>query len=222
MYGSFDKAAAEPAEPRPRQAGDSSKSRRTRARILNVAMRLFADAGYHPTTNAAIAEAAGLTRGAMLYHFPTREALMEAVIPYIQSERARLFESAASSMPAGHDRTDHAIDSYWRLLHERPFVAFAELEAAARTDDALRARLRPAQAAFDRAQVGENMLGVLQAGDGPRFQASRDLARFVLEGLAQAHLADDGDGRTERLLGVVKRAAHMLNRKGASTDIWDL
>jgi AcrR family transcriptional regulator len=205
----------------PRLAGDSPKSRRTRARILGVAMRLFAEQGYHPATNAVIAEAAGLTRGAMLYHFPTREALLEAAIPFIQAERARSFERITHQMPSGADRTDHAIDSYWRLLHEPAFVAFGELEAAARTDERLSARLRDAQAAFDKAQVTEHMFEMVQAGAGPRFQASRDLARFVLEGLARAHLAYDAEGRTDRVLSVVKRAARMLNRKGSVADLWD-
>ena len=205
---------------RPRQAGDSPKSVRTRARILNTAMRLFADIGYHPASNAVIAEAAGLTRGAMLYHFASREAMLDALIPHLQAARSRLFERAASSAPAGADRTDHAIDSYWELLHETPFVAFAEMEAAARTDTLLRDRLRTAQAAFDRLQLGEQAPGLAQSGEPPRLQASRDLARFVLEGLSRAHLAYDGDARTERLLAVVKRAAHMLNRKGATGDLW--
>ncbi|WP_256430071.1 TetR/AcrR family transcriptional regulator [Caulobacter sp. S45] len=210
----------EPAPARTRQAGDSPKSLRTRARILDTAMRLFAETGYHPASNAVIAEASGLTRGAMLYHFASREALLDCVIPHIQAARARLFEEAAGHMPPGAERTDHAIDTYWRLLHRLPFVAFAELEHAARTDTPLRDRLRSAQAAFDRNQVGEHMAELVQAGEAPRFQASRDLARFVLEGLSRAHLADEGDARTERLLAVVKRAARMLNRKGALSDIW--
>ena len=125
-----DRASEAPAAGRPRQAGDSPKSLRTRARILDTALRLFAEIGYHPASNAVIAEASGLTRGAMLYHFASREALLEAVIPHIQAARAQLFEAAASQMPAGADRTDHAIDTYWRLLHEPPFIAFAELEQA--------------------------------------------------------------------------------------------
>ena len=225
MVDGFDDRASgrlreAPSASRPRQAGDSPKSLRTRARILDTAMRLFAEVGYHPASNAVIAEHADLTRGAMLYHFATREALLDAAIPHIQAARARLFEAAALDMPAGQDRTDHAIDSYWRLLHETPFVAFAELEAAARTDAPLRERLRDAQAAFDRNQVGEHITGLVQAGEAPRFQASRDLARFVLEGLARAHLADAPDARTERLLAVVKRAARALNRKGPVIDLW--
>lgn len=216
----LDDPASTATEPRPRQAGDSPKSLRTRARILDQAMRLFAEIGYHPASNAVIAEASDLTRGAMLYHFASREALLDAVIPHIQAARSRLFEAAANQTPAGVDRTEHAIDSYWRLLHEPPFVAFTELEAAARTDAPLRDRLKGAQGAFDRAQGSEHMAGLVQAGEAPRFQTSRDLARFVLEGLARAHLADNGEVRTERLLAVVKRAARMLNRKGALADIW--
>lgn len=205
---------------RPRPAADSPKSLRTRARILEAALRLFVEIGYAAATNARIAEAAGLTRGAMLYHFPDRESLTEAVVPYIQAARTRLLQAAADGAPAGADRIDYAIDSYWRLLREPAFVAFGELEAAARTDAALRERLEPAESAFDRAAIGDHLFELVQGAEGPRFQASRDLARFMLEGMARAQLTYDQDGRTERLLTVVKRAAHILNRKGSTQDLW--
>ena len=45
------------------QAKETPKAVRTRARILDAAMTLFASVGYHRTDNTMIAEAAGLTRG---------------------------------------------------------------------------------------------------------------------------------------------------------------
>ena len=176
--------------------------------------------GYRASPNPVSAAAAGLTRGAMLYHFPTRDGLVEAAVAYIQERRATLFEEAAAGAPHGADRTDHAIDSYWRLLTDPAFVAFDELEAAARTDPQLAAVIRPAQEAFDRAQVGEHMFDLVQGGSNPRLQASRDLARFLLEGLARGHLAYDGEARTQRLLAIAKRAARMLNRKGGEGELW--
>lgn len=199
---------------------DTPKSRRTRSRILDEAVHVIASKGYAATTNAAVAEAAGITRGAMLYHFPTREDLLEAAINYIQAQRASLFRQATDSLPTGGDVTEHAIESYWELLHTEPFMAFAELEAAARTDPMIAELLAPAQAEFDRAQIGDHFLKMLHAGAGPRFQASRDLARFMLEGMARANVTYDKDQRVERLLAVIKRATHMLNRKGGVTDIW--
>ena len=43
------------------RARATPKSQRTRARILDAAMRLFAEIGYHAATNALIADAAKLT-----------------------------------------------------------------------------------------------------------------------------------------------------------------
>jgi AcrR family transcriptional regulator len=195
------------------------KSQRTRTRILDAAMRLFAEIGYHAATNAVIADAAQLTRGAMLYHFATREELVEAAIAHIELHRARLFEQAASGPSSpGADAAEQAIDVYWSLLQEPPFLAFAELEAAARTDRMLNERLMGARSAFDHAQLGGDRAGaMLQAGDDPRFQTSRDLGRFLLEGLAKGSMTYDEAARRERLLAVIKRAVRMLNRKG---DLW--
>jgi AcrR family transcriptional regulator len=196
------------------------KSLRTRARILDAAMRLFAEVGYHAANNAMIADAAKLTRGAMLYHFATREELVEAAVAHIELERARLFEQAGASPAPGVDAAEQAIDAYWGLLHEVPFVAFAELEAAARTDAMLRERLAAAQSGFDRAQVGDRFGAMVQAGVNPRFQTSRDLGRFLLEGLARGAMTYDEPARRERLLAVVKRAVRMLNRKGDIQELW--
>ena len=108
----------------------------------------------------------------MLYHFATREQLVEAAIAHIEVARARLFEEAARASAApGQDASEAAIDAYWALLQAPAFVAFAELEAAARTDPMLRARLAASQAAFDRAQVG-GFGALAQAGADPRFQTS--------------------------------------------------
>lgn len=202
-------------------AKETPKSRRTRSRILDAAMRLFAEVGYHAATNAMIADAANLTRGAMLYHFASREELVEAAVSYIDVERARLFEQVAAAPPApGVDAAEHAIDAYWQLLHETPFLAFTELEAAARTDTMLRDRLAGAQSAFDHNQIGDRFLPLTSAGADPRFQTSRDLGRFLLEGLARGAITYDEQARKERLLAVVKRAVRVLNRKGDVQELW--
>ena len=201
------------------QAKTTPKSLRTRKRILDAAMRLFAERGYHASSNADVAEAADLTRGAMLYHFPTREDLVEAAIDHIQQRRTEAFEAAARDQGHG-DVTDQAIDAYWELLHRAPFKAFAELEAVARTDPDLARRIAPAQAAFDHAQIGD-LSHLLLAGSGARFQTGRDLARFMLEGLARATLTYEQDDRGDRLLAVIKRITRVMNRKGSVLEIWE-
>jgi AcrR family transcriptional regulator len=62
------------------QPGDDTptKSARTRALILEHALRLFQEQGFEKTTMRGIAEACDLSLGAAYYHFPSKEALVLA------------------------------------------------------------------------------------------------------------------------------------------------
>ncbi|MEI6281124.1 MAG: TetR/AcrR family transcriptional regulator [Alphaproteobacteria bacterium] len=205
--------------PAPRPAKDTPKSRRTRTRILDHAARLIREIGYSAANNAVIAEAAGLTRGAMLYHFPTRESLVAGLVEHFSAQSDALFADAARARAPGADVAEHAIDAYWRLLHSPPVIALRELHAAARTDPMVSERLAEANAAFDRAEP-ESVMALFQPGSTPRSQAARDMARFLLEGLANADLTYNSEVRAKRLIEMLKRVVHVLNRKGDVSDIW--
>ena len=51
----------------------------TESRILEMAMRLFIEKGYEQTTLQDIADAIGMTRGAIYHHFKSKEDILEAV-----------------------------------------------------------------------------------------------------------------------------------------------
>lgn len=205
--------------PETRPAKDTPKSRRTRTRILDHAARLIREIGYAAANNAAIAEAAGLTRGAMLYHFPTRDSLVAALVEHLTAQADALFAEAARARPPGADVADHGIDSYWRLLHAPPLVTLRELRTTARTDALVRERMADTTAAFDRAEL-HSVMALFQPGSTPRSQAARDMARFLLEGLASADLTYNGDARARRLIDILKRVVRILNRKGEVADLW--
>ena len=52
----------------------------TRARLVDVAREQFGAAGYDQTSIEAILTASGVARGALYHHFPTKEALFDAVL----------------------------------------------------------------------------------------------------------------------------------------------
>ncbi len=68
-------AAADPAEPKPLRAD----ARRNRARVLEAAERVFAAKGTGAPTEE-VARVAGVGIGTVFRHFPTKEALLEAVL----------------------------------------------------------------------------------------------------------------------------------------------
>ena len=69
------------------EAGDEAGARPTRQRttqlrqaMLEAAAQMFADKGYLGTNLRDIADALGMSRPGLYYHFPSKEKLLEAII----------------------------------------------------------------------------------------------------------------------------------------------
>jgi AcrR family transcriptional regulator len=174
---------ADATEPR---EGEFAKSARTRRRILDAAVECLASQGYRALAVAQVAQAAGLSRATMVYHFPTRRELVVALITHVTRLRVELYETQIAGIPHDADFRERAIDLAWDHAHRPEFAAFAELAQAARTDADLASMFRPAMAAFDAARR-EAALRIFPADISARedFDLSRDVLRFLLEGLVQ-------------------------------------
>jgi AcrR family transcriptional regulator len=57
----------------------------TRARLIAIATRMFADRGYEDTSIEAVLREAGVSRGSLYHHFPSKEALFEAVAEDVET-----------------------------------------------------------------------------------------------------------------------------------------
>jgi AcrR family transcriptional regulator len=55
----------------------------TRTRILKAALACFTADGYEQTTTARIRERSGVSNGTLFHHFPTKEAIADAL--YVQA-----------------------------------------------------------------------------------------------------------------------------------------
>lgn len=65
---------------------NAERSRRTRRTLLDVGRAVFADVGYARTTTGELVRRAGVTRGALYYHFRDKTALFEAVFEEVYQE----------------------------------------------------------------------------------------------------------------------------------------
>lgn len=116
------------------------KSAQARAAILEAAIRCLERHGYAQTTTQLIAEIAGISRGAMLHHYATKQDLIAAVLDYAVYKRAERFLAAIAAL-TDEQRGQQmvGIELYWQSLQTPEFAAYLELQVAARTD----AQLRP-------------------------------------------------------------------------------
>ena len=58
----------------------------TRAQLVAIATRLFADHGYEGTSIEAVLREAGVSRGSLYHHFAGKEALYEAVVEDVETK----------------------------------------------------------------------------------------------------------------------------------------
>ena len=166
----------------------AQKSAATRSLIIEAAIRCFVDLGYAQTTTTAIAVKAGLSRGAMLHHFPSKIDIVRAAVDYLHGKRLKAFrKSVQRAVPGDGDRVRQAVEAYWTHVRHPMFVAFFELSVAARTDRELAAILLPAQEAFER-EWYRTALEVFPEWEGreDKFDLALDLSRYVMEGLSVA------------------------------------
>jgi AcrR family transcriptional regulator len=66
-------------QPEARGARDAAKSA-SRARILEAAGRTFAERGFDASSVAGMARSAGMSAGNLYWHFPSKEAILQAIL----------------------------------------------------------------------------------------------------------------------------------------------
>jgi len=179
----------------------AQKSASTRTQIIEAAIKCFIEYGYSRTTTTLIAEKAGLSRGAMLHHFPSKLAVVRAAVEHLHAKRLRAFRKAVTKPSNDHDHVRQSVEAYWSHVRHPLFVAFFELAVAARTDKELAEILRPAQEAFER-EWYQQAVAVFPEwkGRGDKFDLALDLSRYVLEGMAISFLTHKETERDKRVI----------------------
>jgi AcrR family transcriptional regulator len=123
----------------PREVGLSRKavqSAVTRDAILMSCLHLFAKHGFVSTSVDMIASAAGITKGAVYWHFDSKDALFEAILDLIRTRwQAAVLQPVSATAPAA-DRLRQLFAGYSRLFGEEPEICcFLQCVLLERDDD---------------------------------------------------------------------------------------
>lgn len=107
----------------PRKKPQQARSQRTVATILEAAAHVFEACGIERATTNAIAERAGVSIGSLYQFFPSKSAILCAVIEQYQDELRVVWDRVLSPAQP-RQRLDTAvgaaIDAIWLLAESRP------------------------------------------------------------------------------------------------------
>ena len=194
---SFMSATSTEAAPRISQAERSARMQR---RLAQAAYEVIRDTGYVNFRTAAVARTAGVSQGAQLHHFPTKNSLAEAAIEYAWSQAtADSLARIAQFVPSENVIATLMADSQTFFFSDYFRVALDILMAGG-NDPALRASLVASTLAH-RSRVERLWLEKLieQGWTLPDAEDVLALSMSIARGFAVRALVEPGRERFERL-----------------------
>jgi AcrR family transcriptional regulator len=154
-------ATVEPMKPGGARA---ARARATEARILGAALQSFGTRGYEATSLDQVAAELGVTKQTILYHYPSKAALLDAVIDGASADLIATFDAALATAGPGWERVEAVVRSVFRLALRRPELLGLLREvsrlgppAATRVSDNLDVLVRRARAFLEREMDAGNV-----------------------------------------------------------------
>ncbi len=119
------------------------RSASTRRQILEATVRCLEKSGYGAVTNMRIADEAGVSRGAMMHHFPTRQHLLVATVDYAYARLRDFRVETLSKLAPGLPRYRALIDLAWTTSRMPEGMACNEIRSGSRGEPEIRAAVTP-------------------------------------------------------------------------------
>lgn len=124
-----------------RKRSQAVRTAETRALLLEAATSLLSERGFTRTTTAEIAQAAGVTTGALHHHFPTKEALFFAVLDDMTEEAVAQFRGLVDDSQDALQTADRLISSLWSVYGGARYWSVWEINIGLRSDPAMYDRI---------------------------------------------------------------------------------
>ena len=156
--------------------------------ILRASIELIADEGYGSLSMRALARASGIKLGALQYHFRTWDALLVALVAYIESQIISAFEAGVGELEQAdvRDMVEFMLDEHVGtadgLFSDRLWAQLWAMEQVEPlVSDLLEAKLVERDAAAPRAEA-LTLLSMIEGeslfvGSGRRWEKDRPAVR---------------------------------------------
>jgi AcrR family transcriptional regulator len=142
---------------KPTTRTQAERSASTQKRILRAAIECLHRKGYSATSTVAVADMAGVSRGAMLHQYPNKTDMMAAVLDAVYEQQSAYYRRALSKIDDPAERLVSVPRVAWTAFRSPAGVAQMEIFLAARSDAELKDVVREGNRRVDT----ESRLGIV-------------------------------------------------------------
>jgi AcrR family transcriptional regulator len=89
-----------------------------RRQLLDVALDIFAEGGFHSTSMDEVAVAAGVTKPVLYQHFPSKRALYVELLEDVGNQLLARLTGATDRASTGRRRVEEGFGAYFRFVDE--------------------------------------------------------------------------------------------------------
>jgi AcrR family transcriptional regulator len=186
-------------EPAVTRTPQAERTAATRLRLMEATVDCLVELGWAGTTTTIVSERAGVSRGAQLHHFPSKQDLVVSAVAYLMDRRREELNAHLAELPRKR-RVRAGLELVSTNFTSPVFFAALELWVAARSDAELLKEVAPLERQVGREthKHAVEILGIDESRGNNRqlVQATLDLLRGL--GLA-ASLSDDSRRRARIL-----------------------
>jgi len=183
---------------------NADRSASTRQKLLDATVEALVDLGWAGTSTTEVARRAGVSRGAQVHHFPTKDDLVLAAVEHLLLRRVEEFAKAFAGLDVDNRTHGAALDLLWQHCFGSNFEAWLELAVAARVDTTLHRRLSELERRFWAAAMDAFRGAFPQAEDDQFARIGLRLTFAVLDGLAIGRLVGVDDDELDEVLEAFK------------------
>jgi AcrR family transcriptional regulator len=152
-----------------RRRTQAERSEETRTRILKAAANLIRKRGYARFRTAEVAKEAGLSRGAQLHHFPTKDSLVVATLEHVFEQAQVQSRRRASAVNRPRDLIEAVIEDAREFFFSEHFMVAIDIVLSTSTDQSVRKQIldisrkarRPVESAWSEALAANGVPGQL-------------------------------------------------------------
>ena len=126
----------------PRRRTQAERSHETQQKILDVTLDCLLRKGLRDTSTVDVARVAGVSRGAFLHHYPSKEILLKEALRHLLTREIDDVRALARDIGEGRVGLDGFLDAMWARFSGPLYMITLEFVTAARTDPAIKDALR--------------------------------------------------------------------------------